>query len=226
LKTDVVELPEAVLTGATLTAGNETFTGGALINWNENGAEHWAILSVGHGVASDPDVSVNIQLSGGKQVAGTVRFATSNKDSLDASLIEISIDAINQLPTLPSHNPVCRTIDQIVEDANTIHPGGFSLTSGDTETFTVYGFLPAQTDDPIISQAPFCTDLLLVQGNDHDFVPGTSGSVWVGGGGVVDAIQIAGFPDNFSRGIGQPMWNYLAWASEKLNNSVELRAVF
>ena len=110
---------------------------------------------------------------------------------------------------------------------NRLHPKGFSLTVDDPEVFTVSGYLPAQQpDDPIIPQAPKRTNLLLVTGQSHDFDPGTSGSVWIGGGGVVDAIQIAGFSSDFARGIGQSMDQYAASATAQVATPVQLVAVF
>ena len=228
-RTDVIEVPEIRNTGVITDTGTEHFTSGALVQWTDGGTQKWALLTVGHAVNGLTNNSVTVEPPGVPSVTGNVLVSTPENAPLDAALIQVPPTLADSLPDLPGGAPVCRVIDDLINDGQKLHPTGFSLRAGGAAVFTVYGWLPAQDSSaPLLSNAPNRNDLLLVQGRTDDFDPGTSGCVWLGGDAVpqVDAIHIGAFLPDYSRAMGQPMASYLAWANAQLGTVVTLVRVF
>jgi hypothetical protein len=229
--TDVIEARKnARHTGIEMDGGAQTFTGGTLVNWNDpQDGPCWGLLSVSHAVASE---QVRIQPPGKAAFYGTVYARTTLQDSFDAVLIKLKAADVqaslgNFLPTPGSPAPICRSVEDLFDDGRNLHPTGKSLTVDSVRDFTIYGYFPAeQAPDAIIDDAPNREHLVVALGENQTFESGTSGSVWKADSGVVDAIQIAGFPDTFARGIGQPMVDYLSWAALQTGVPVSLVSVF
>lgn len=231
--TDIIEIPKpATLTGADIAAGGEEFTAGAVVTWGPAGVPCYGLISVGHGVANLADGQVTITAPAQSSFMGNVYAQTDTNDALDACLIQISAANVQSCLgiTLPAAGaPACvvRSVTDLIDDAKSTHPLGYSLNVGDSKIFTISAFFPqANQQNPLISGCPNRTNLLLTSGNPNEFHPGTSGSVWIGGGGVVDGLQIAGFPTQYERGVGQPMVDYLGWANRQVGGNLQLIDVF
>jgi hypothetical protein len=233
MNTDIMEMPQpAKMSGAQLNAPGEQFTGGAVVTWGGAANPSYGIISVGHAVANVTQSGVTIAAPNQVSFTGTVYAQTDTNDEIDACLIQIApADAHNHLGiTLPPPSDpdrATRSITDLTNDAQNTHPLGYTLNIGDSKILTYSAYFPQATpQNPLIEGCPNRTDLLLTTGDSCEFVPGTSGSVWLGGGDVADAIQIAGFPPNYERGVGQPMVNYLAWANRQVGGGLHLIDVF
>lgn len=253
MQTDVVEIPRAIQTGAEAVVNNQDgtqskFTAGALVRWGQNPFS-WGLLTVAHGVANvalgliGAAPNVNISFPGvPAPINGTVLAQTQETDPLDAALIGIAPDIVAAqlaafLPAPDAPLPTVRTPEQLQEDGMEGQPAGFSLTTDGWRPFVITAYVPNPAPD-LIENGPNRRPLLLVHSHDnYVFVPGTSGSVWVGAGNVVDAIEIATIPDRNDNGVlmhmadrlGQPVQQYLDWAASLPcvgGNEVQLVAVF
>jgi hypothetical protein len=228
--TDVIEAKPAKHTGVLMDGGQEYLTGGVLVRWqNASGAACWGIVSVGHAVTNK---NVQISVPGQGPFGGNVIAQTTLLSFLDAVLIQIDPAVVTtklaQLAPNPGSQPyVCRTLDELFSDGTQGFPTGVLRAIGSIRAFTIFGYFPSEDPSTVmINGAPNRLHLVTAIGQDQTFSPGTSGSAWVASSGALDAIQIAGYPNNYVRGIGQPMTDYLQWVQSQVGASASIVAVF
>lgn len=231
----IMEMPAAVrLTGFPLTSGTESFTGGAVISWTDpkGAGQLWGLLTVGHGAASD---KVSVALPGGAAVDCKVYAQTNGEDALDAALVLLDSAVVQARlqPFLPPARPVpvVRSLDDLANNWQTEPANAFLRTVAGSMAFNVTHYFPGPTNPPIVPQEPNLKDILLGHGALQTFAEGTSGSIWAAQAGSVDAIQVAGYPNDdnsalFSNGIAVAMQDYLDWASLQLEAPVTLMGAF
>jgi len=227
--TDVIEAKPARQTGVMMDGGQEYLTGGVLLRWqNAQGAPCWGILSVGHAVS---DANVLISPPGQSPFYGRVIAQTSLQSFLDAVLIQIdSMDVVTKLRNFmppPGAPPfVCRTLDELFDDGHRTFPTGVLRAIGSNRPFQIFGYFPSEDPSTVmINGAPNRLHLLIALGRDQTFAPGTSGGAWVAAGSALDAIQIAGYPNTYARGIGQPMIDYVQWAKSQVGSPMIIAAI-
>lgn len=223
LKTDVIELPQAVQTSfmATPSDIDSPFTVAALVSWGSASQLSWGLLTVGHGLANSGTNLAEITINSSTTFSGTVIAKTSESDWLDAALIQLDNLVIennlqNFLPQPGDPPAKVRTISQLVSDANlsSDHPAGYFITPEGPQNFLIWAYFENPPSN-CIQDAPNRRHFLLVKGVPGEFCEGRSGSIWLSNQGFVDAIQIAAFPPTMSDGIGQPMEDYLDWAQSQ-----------
>ena len=92
-------------------------------------------------------------------------------------------------------------------------------------------YFAGPTEPPIVPQEPNLKHILLGNGQKEMTDEGTSGSIWAAQTGPVDAIQVAGYPNNddhtlFSNGIAVSISDYLDWATKQVGSTVTLVGAF
>jgi hypothetical protein len=230
----IMEMPTGVqLTGFELTRGTEVFTGGALIRWPDgNGGQSWGLLTVGHGTIAP---RVRVALPGGAPVDCQVYAHTEANDALDAALVQLDpADVQSRLgPFLPPARPmpVVRSLADLSNNWQTEPPGCFLRTVAGPKAFNITHYFAGPTHPPLVPQEPNLEHILIGHGALETFAEGTSGSIWAAQAGPVDAIQVAGYPNDddsalFSNGIAVSIGDYLDWASKQAGTAVTLMGAF
>jgi hypothetical protein len=194
------------------------FTLGALVKWGSASGPNYGALTVGHGVPPNVPSSVKLTLDSGATVTGSVVAATSKPFWLDAALIKFGPDVPLSalLPPAGTPSPPIPSSDDL-DDAADQNLGAASCNWTDLLPIGLRAYFPTQA---IIDDGAYLTEILLAQGADGTFAPGTSGSVWMISPAAL-AIQVAGtetsrLPNgtihNWIYGFAQPMCEYVNWA--------------
>lgn len=231
----IMAMPAAVqLTGFQLTSGTESFTGGAVISWTDpkGAGQMWGLLTVGHGAATN---TVSVAFPGGDPVDCKVYAQTNANDALDAALVLLDSAVVQGRlqPYLPPARPapVVRSLGDLANNWQTEPMIVYLRTVAGPMAFNLTHYFPGPTNPPIVPQEPNLKDILLGHGALQTFAEGTSGSIWAAQAGPVDAIQVAGYPNDdpsalFSNGIAVAIQDYLDWASLQLQASVTIMGAF
>ena len=230
LPTDVIEIGNMVPTAASISSGDERFSGGYLVSWSQS-AVRWGILTVGHAFATNASGMAVINY--GRSVTGRVLGFTSPQDPIDGALIEISAAQVLALfgPTMSNNPPPLyfRTFSQLVSDTQNANATCTMEALQNVSPFQLVGFFSdAGTSGPLIPDLPGLKNLFFGQATQNQvFHPGVSGAAWLVVPHIPAAMQVAGNDPQFNHGFGTSIEMLLRWASllDEVQGSVQLRAM-
>jgi hypothetical protein len=223
LATDVIEIGNMVPTAATVDSDSERFSSGYLVSWSQG----WGFLTVGHGLAGNAQGFARVTY--GATVSGRVLATTSPDDSIDAALIEVLPEQVQQLfgPIITSASPSLyfRPFTQLVSDTQTHVYSTMEYMNGVKPLQLISFFSDAGATGPLIPALPGLTNLFFAQSEPQVFVPGVSGAAWLLSPHVPAAMQVAGNDPNFNHGFGVSLELLLRWAATQVQDQVRLRAI-
>ena len=225
LATDVIELGNMVPTAATVNSDNDRLSSGYFISWPQG----WGFLTAGHGFATSTSGLARITYRG--SITGRVLAQTSSADTIDAALIEVSPQQIQQMfgPVItPASVPLyCRPFQQLVSDTQLAHAVCTMEVMKSVGSFQLLSFISdAGANGPLIPALPELTNLFFGQSSTPQFfVPGVSGAGWLLLPHVPAAMQVAGNDPDFNHGFGISLEIMLRWAARQVQAPVQLRGM-
>jgi hypothetical protein len=230
LPTDVIEIGKMVPTSAPISSGDERFSGGYLVSWMQPNTR-WGVLTVGHGLHASQSAMAVINY--GHSVTGRVLGFTSPDDAIDAGLVEIASDQVQQLfgpaiTTAPA--PLYyRSFTQLVSDTQNAHATCTMEVIQSVAPFQLTGYFTEDgTSQPLVPDLPGLKNIFFGQSTQPQvFRPGVSGAAWLVVPHISAAMQVAGNDSEFNHGFGVSIDLLLRWAAnlEEVQGLVQLRAM-